>query len=87
MSDSGGKLISAIVSILPKEAREYIGVWIMIFTPMMVIYGLYALQKLSEPSEECWKLQEVREVVYKVNACTGETIEMKSENDGAEKDT
>ena len=77
MSKEAGGIISALLSILPKDMREFIGVYIMIFAPMAIIYGVTYLPKIlegmSQPTEKCWELKTIESEIYKINTCTGET--------------
>jgi len=80
MAKEAGGILSALLSILPKESREFIGVYVMILAPMALIYGVtylpQILESMTKPSEKCWELQELKERIFKVNTCTGEIEEV-----------
>ncbi len=80
MTKEAGGILSALLSILPKESREFIGVYVMILAPMALIYGIIYLPQIlgsmTKPSEKCWELQELKERIFKVNTCTGKIEEV-----------
>lgn len=71
-------LIKQLLSFIPEDGKEMIGVYLMVFIPMGIVFGFVYLpqylEKLSESSEKCWELQEVKDKTYKVNTCTGEHV-------------
>lgn len=78
MAEENSGMIRALVSILPKEMRDFAGFFVMMFIAMAAVYGVAYLPKLLKnivsPSEKCWELQDIRSKVYKVNKCTGEVF-------------
>lgn len=83
----GGRLVTEIVSIIPKDMKEMvgfqIGLWLFVLTPMLVIGGAGMLLKMfterKPPEVACWQIQKLDNRVFKLNSCTGETIELKDE--------
>lgn len=79
-----GKLISELVAFIPKGLREMVGfqvgIWLFVLTPMILLGGAMALLKaFKEPPKQevpCWQIQTVEGRVFKINSCTGETIEL-----------
>ena len=87
------KLISELLALIPKDMRDMIGlqvgVYLFILTPMLIIGGAVALMKTfqdKKPQEKpCWQIQQIDGRIYKLNACTGETIEIASNPTGTKK--
>lgn len=96
MSDSQEKkpsgawahLISEIVAFIPKDLRELIGfmagMYLLVSLPLLIFGGVRFAQKYfdrpAEPSIQCWQLQKFGERLFKLNSCTGETIEIPQQN-------
>lgn len=80
MSEETGGILKALLSILPKEAREFIGIYMMAFAPIIIISVVMILQNMAQKSSEedkkCWSLQELQNKAYKINQCTGEVVEL-----------
>jgi hypothetical protein len=78
------RLISEIVSFIPKDMREMIGfqvgLYLFVFTPMVILVGAFALIKLFQAPKAlevpCWQIQKIENRLFKLNSCTGETIEL-----------
>jgi hypothetical protein len=78
------RLVSELLSFVPHDLRElmglFLGIWLLILLPMILLFSFFALIKvLQEPRRAdavCWQLQKVDNRVYKLNACTGEAIEL-----------
>jgi len=80
-----GKEISEIIksafSVLNKDARDMISVFVAVFTPMLMVFGFFfifmwgmkTLDSFDEPKDKCWSVQELKGKIYSVNQCTGET--------------
>ncbi len=63
---------------LNQEAKDIISIFAMGFVPLGLIWSVMllpqaVLEETNKP-EKCWELQEIQGIVYKVNACTGETL-------------
>ena len=76
MMKEPSRIVAAFLSILPKNLREYLGVWVMILAPMVLMLGL--LLVISKPTEKCWDLKSTGGKVYKLNTCTGRVEELPS---------
>jgi hypothetical protein len=82
------RLITELISIIPKDTREmigeYAGIYIFIFTPMIMIGGLVFIMNIltSEdlPEVPCWEIQKVEDRIFKINTCTGESVEIPPQN-------
>ncbi len=87
-SGAWARLISELLGIVPTEMRELIGlhagVYLFILVPMIVIGGGMALVRILDkdeaPSAQCWHLQKIDSRIFKVNACTGKTEELKPDS-------
>lgn len=75
-----GGVVSAILSIVDKDTKSFINMWVFVLTPMvfmLLLFGLYnAVLSPKKPNEKCWELQVVNKITYKVNTCTGETVNL-----------
>lgn len=77
-------LISEVLSFIPKDLREFIGfmagMYILISLPMLILGGVKLVQKNIDKPEssntQCWQIQKVDNRLFKLNSCTGETIEI-----------
>ena len=82
-----GRLVTEIMSIIPKDMKEMvgfqIGMWLFVLTPMLLVGGATMLLKLFKepkpPEVACWQIQKLDNRLFKLNACTGETIELRAE--------
>jgi hypothetical protein len=78
------RLVSELLSFVPHDLREllglFLGIWLLILLPMILLFSFFALIKvLQEPKRTeapCWQIQKVDNRVYKLNACTGEAVEL-----------
>jgi hypothetical protein len=78
------RLVSELLSFVPHDLREllglFLGIWLLILLPMILLFSFFALIKvLQEPKRAetpCWQIQKVDNRVYKLNACTGEAVEL-----------
>lgn len=78
------QLIKEVFAFIPKEIREMIGViggmYLFVSIPILIFAAVKLVQttadKAGEPSEHCWQIQKVEDRLFKLNACTGETVEM-----------
>jgi len=83
-SGAWAHLISEIVAFIPKDLRELIGFmggfYLLISLPILILGGVNWVQKNidkpQEPTAQCWKIQKLDERLFKLNTCTGETIEI-----------
>ena len=77
-------LVSELLSFIPKDLREMIGViggmWLLISIPILVVH---LINNTESPTAQCWHLQDVDGRVFKINACTGKTVELKPERKSA----
>jgi hypothetical protein len=78
------RLVSELLSFVPHDLRElmglFLGIWLLILLPLMLLFSFFALIKvLQEPRRAevpCWQIQKVDNRVYRLNACTGEALEL-----------
>jgi hypothetical protein len=78
------RLVSELLSFVPHDLRElmglFLGIWLLILLPLMLLFSFFALIKVLQepkrPDVACWQLQKVDNRLYKLNACTGEAIEV-----------
>jgi hypothetical protein len=83
-SGAWAHLISEIVAFIPKDLRELIGfmagIYLFVSLPLLIFGGVRLVQKnIDKPDEQsaqCWQLQKIEERLFKLNTCTGETIEV-----------
>ncbi len=81
-SESGwSRLVSELISIVPKDLRDMVGMMIGIYAfvlvPVLMLGGAGFVgkyfQHASEDAKPCWSVQAVGDRAIKINACTGET--------------
>lgn len=80
-------IITHILSFIPKDMREMIGVviglWLFVLMPFVLVASVKfitdAMKAPKSPDKPCWQLQQVGDRIFKLNACTGETVEVKPE--------
>ncbi|HZP94535.1 MAG TPA: hypothetical protein VFB20_16870 [Burkholderiales bacterium] len=79
-------IVSRSVSLVPVNIREaigaWLGIWFFLLAPIVILAGVaivYDTARTSTPEKPCWQLQQVGERVFKLNACTGEIVEIKLE--------
>jgi hypothetical protein len=78
------RLVSELLSFVPHDLREllglFLGIWLLILLPMILLFSFFALIRvLQEPKRAevpCWQIQKVDNRVYRLNACTGEAVEL-----------
>lgn len=78
------RLVSELVAFIPKDMREMVGLQIglclFVITPMILLGGAMVLLKaFKEPPIQdvpCWQVQAIEGRVFKINSCTGETVEL-----------
>jgi hypothetical protein len=78
------RIVDQIASFIPGDMKELVGVQVAIalfaVVPMVVILGGFTLMRwiTSPPAPEtpCWKIEKIELRVFKLNSCTGETIEI-----------
>jgi len=86
------RLASELVAFIPKNMREiigvHVGIYLFILTPIVLLFGVFALIKLFQepkvPEVPCWQIQKVENRVFKLNSCTGETVELPQAPDSNE---
>ena len=79
-----GHLISEIIAFIPKDLREligfFVGMYLLVFLPIMIISGVSAIKKSLDkpemPTAQCWQIQKIDSRLFKLNSCTGETTEI-----------
>ncbi len=73
-----------LVSFIPNEYRLILGIALggaLVVAGPMLIYGSLdyltaATKKAKEASPGCWTVQQAGERVFKINSCTGESVEL-----------
>ena len=69
-------IASAIVSVLDKDTKGFISMWVFVLAPMFFMMALFGFGKfiysIGEEKENCWDVKVVKEKIIKINTCTGE---------------
>jgi hypothetical protein len=69
-------IASAIVSVLNKDTKDFISLWVFIFAPIFFMLALFWFFKfisdLGEVPEKCWGVKVLKEQIVRINECTGE---------------
>lgn len=69
-------IASAIVSVLDKDTKGFISMWVFVLAPMFFMMALFGFGKfissIGEESENCWDVKVVQERIVKINTCTGD---------------
>jgi hypothetical protein len=69
-------MAATLASILNEEAKDYINMWVFVLAPVFFLLALVGfanlIMNIGKPDEKCWEVQEVKEELVRINACTGE---------------
>jgi hypothetical protein len=78
------RLAGTFFSWIPGDMKELVGlqlgIYLFTLTPIVLLFAAFAIVKWvnspKAPEIQCWKIQSVENRVFKLNTCTGESVEL-----------
>ena len=78
------RLAGTFFSWIPGDMKEMVGlqlgIYLFAFTPLVLVFSAFAIVKWVRspkvPEVQCWQIQSVEDRVFKLNTCTGDSVEL-----------